>query len=81
MTPRVRSGQLVTVNPVTQDMIVTGVVGVGDIVLARVRGVLRLHLLSAMDTAKCRVQISNNHGHVNGWCAYDKVYGVCTAVE
>lgn len=81
MTPRIRSGQLVTVKPVTRVMLETGHVATGDIVLARVRGVLKLHLITAMDSPHRRVQISNNHGHVNGWTSYDRVYGICTAVE
>jgi hypothetical protein len=81
MTPRIKSGQLVTIEPVTPGMLETGDVKVGDIVLSRVRGVLRLHKISAMEPARRRVQISNNHGHVNGWTSYDRVYGICTAVE
>jgi len=46
---------------------------VGDIVLARVRGRVYLHKVSAIDGS--RVQISNNHGHVNGWTGRDKVVG------
>jgi Peptidase S24-like len=76
MTPRIRSGQRVTVAPVELDAI-----NVGDIVLARVRGVLRLHKISAIDSTRRRVQISNNHGYVNGWTGYDRVYGVCVKVE
>lgn|SRR6266568_7153270 len=81
MTPRIRSGQRVTVEPIQPSLIKTGDMGEGDVVLARVRGVLRLHLITAVDDAKFRVQISNAHGHINGWCGYDKVYGICVAVE
>ncbi len=81
MTPRIRSGQLVTVIPVSPVNISRGDIHKGDIVLARVRGVLRLHLVTAIDTTRQRVQISNNHGHVNGWTSYDRVYGVCDAIE
>lgn len=68
MTPRIRSGDIVTVTPVD-----SADVKKGDVVLARVRGRLYLHLISA--TEKDRVQISNNHGHVNGWTTRDRVYG------
>ncbi|WP_230196027.1 hypothetical protein OHU34_40415 [Streptomyces sp. NBC_00080] len=34
-----------------------------------------------MDPAGKRVQISNNRGHVNGWTGYDRVFGVCPAVD
>lgn len=69
MTPLVMDGAVVTVVP-------TGgrEVKRGDIVLARVGGQLYLHLVSAAD--KNRVQISNNHGRVNGWTQRSKVYGV-----
>lgn len=70
MTPRIESRQPVTVNPASGDQ-----VRKGDVVLARVCGVLRLHLVTAIDSAHRRVQISNNHGHVNGWTSFDKVYG------
>jgi hypothetical protein len=45
----------------------------GDIVLARVRGHCYLHKVTAV--AGNRVQISNNHGHVNGWTSREKVVG------
>jgi signal peptidase I len=48
-------------------------VTVGMIVLAKVQGKVYLHLVSAVDGD--RVQISNNHGHVNGWTSRDKIYG------
>jgi hypothetical protein len=53
----------------------------GDIVLARVAGTTYLHLVSAIDTAAGRVQISNNRGKVNGWTSHHRVYGICTAVD
>lgn len=76
MLPRIKSGQLVTIDPVKAEDL-----QVGDIALARVRGVVRLHLVSRIDPVKKRVEISNNHGHVNGWASYDRVYGKCVNVE
>lgn len=76
MTPRIRSRQLVTVEPVK-----AAALKVGDVALGRVRGTIRLHLVSAVDHGNRRVQISNNHGHVNGWTSHDRVYGICVAVE
>ena len=76
MVPLIRSRQLVTVDPVDP-----ATVEVGDIVLCRVAGTTYLHLVSAVDDAKGRVQISNNRGRVNGWTSREKVFGICTAVE
>jgi hypothetical protein len=76
MVPLIRSRQLVTVHPVDPSR-----VEVGDIVLCRVAGATYLHLISAVDDAKARVQISNNRGRVNGWTSRDRVFGICTAVD
>jgi hypothetical protein len=68
MVPLIRSRDLVTVAPVDPARL-----EVGDIVLARVAGTIYLHLVSALDRAKGRVQISNNRGRVNGWTSHDRV--------
>lgn len=71
MTPIIKSKQSIVLSPVDPDD-----VAVGDIVLARVNGRHYIHLVTAVDPVKRRVQISNNHGHVNGWCAFSSVYGI-----
>jgi hypothetical protein len=76
MVPLIRSRQQVTVAPVDP-----GKLEVGDIVLARVAGTTYLHLVSAVDHANARVQISNNRGRVNGWTGHARVFGICTEVE
>ncbi|MEW2356320.1 hypothetical protein [Spirillospora sp. NPDC029432] len=76
MTPLIRSRQRVTVAPVDPAK-----VEVGDIVLARVAGTVYLHLVSSVDTARRRVQISNNRGRINGWTSHDRVFGICVAVD
>ena len=76
MVPLIRSRQLVTVAPVDP-----GAVETGDIVLAKVAGTVYLHLVSAVDRARSRVQISNNRGRVNGWTNYERIYGICIAVD
>jgi peptidase S24-like protein len=76
MVPLIRSRQLVTVAPVDPPK-----VEVGDIVLARVAGTVYLHRVSAVDRPKARVQISNNRGRINGWTSYDRVHGICVAVD
>jgi hypothetical protein len=76
MVPLVRSRQLVTVAPVDPARL-----EVGDIVLAKVSGQVYLHLVSALDPPRGRVQISNNRGHVNGWTSQARVYGICVEVD
>jgi hypothetical protein len=76
MAPRIRHRQLVTVTPASALTFT-----IGDAVLARVRASLCLHLISAVDAHRERVQISNSKGRVNGWAPYRHVYGVVTAVE
>lgn len=74
MTPRIKSKQQVTISPVDPDKI-----EIGDIVLAKVAGRHYLHLISAIDGD--RIQISNNHGYVNGWTNRKKVFGIVTAID
>lgn len=76
MAPRIDSGDQVVVKQVDPKLL-----KVGDIVYAKVKGSYYLHLLSAIDESQDRYQISNNHGHVNGWVTSDKVYGVCVKVK
>lgn len=76
MVPLIRSRQPVVVAPVDPARL-----EVGDIVLARVAGTVYLHLVSAVDRARKRVQISNNRGRVNGWTGHDRVFGICVAVD
>ncbi|MEU9074114.1 S24/S26 family peptidase [Kitasatospora sp. NPDC048538] len=76
MVPLIRSRQQVVVAPVDPSKL-----DVGDIVLARVAGTVYLHVVSAVDQPRKRVQISNNRGRVNGWTGHDRVFGICLAVE
>ncbi|MFG2874429.1 GNAT family N-acetyltransferase [Streptomyces sp. NPDC048337] len=76
MAPLIHNRQLVRVAPADPTLI-----EVGDIVLARVSGTVYLHLVSAVDGSRRRVQISNNRGHVNGWTGRDRVVGICLEVD
>jgi signal peptidase I len=76
MTPKMNSGDQVVVKKVP-----ASACRVGDAVYAKVKGTHYLHLLSAIDATHNRYQISNNHGHVNGWVNADAVYGVCVQVR
>jgi hypothetical protein len=76
MVPLIRSRQLVMIAPVDPTKLEAG-----DIVLVRVAGTVYLHLVSAIDHAAKRVQISNNRGRINGWTSHDRVFGICVAVD
>lgn len=67
MTPILKSGEVVRVNPITEDTVIKK----GDIVLCRVNRNTYLHKVTGIKGNQ--YQISNNHGHVNGWTT--KVYG------
>ncbi len=67
MTPRINSGDLVTVSPDISKL------EKGDVVLCKIRGYVLLHLISAIKGDQ--YQISNNHGHVNGWVSKKNIYG------
>lgn len=45
----------------------------GDIVLVKVTGKIRLHLVKAV--AHDKVLIGNNHGRINGWASVSNVFG------
>jgi hypothetical protein len=75
MVPIVQSGQLVTVEPIGDREI-----RVGDAVLCKVNGRQMLHKVTAIGSDE-RYQISNNHGHINGWCTRKNVFGILTNVE
>lgn len=69
MSPRLLSGQLVSVYPVGPKTVLQK----GDIVLCKVQGSVYMHLISAVRGEQ--YQISNNHGHVNGWISRARIYG------
>ena len=72
MTPIIRSGQRIELTPTVGED-----VEVGDVVLAKVKGRYFIHKVTAIGDDG-RFQISNNHGHVNGWTS--KVYGKVTKI-
>lgn len=72
MTPLLKSRQAVELRAVDRPL------EKGDIVFAKVRGHFYTHLVSAVGDDG-RVQISNNHGHVNGWTR--DVIAIATPLE
>lgn len=77
MVPIIRSGQPHTVAPIADPADLR----VGDVVFCKVRGHFYTHLISAIRRNKGRFefQISNNHGHVNGWTR--NVFGKVISVD
>lgn len=75
MVPIIKSGQLVTVEPIS----LSGAVRVGEAVLCKVHGRIMLHKVTSLRDGQ--VQISNNHGHVNGWTKTENVFGRLIRVE
>lgn len=76
MQPRIESGQLVTLTPLTN---VTQL-DKGVVVLCKVDGKQWLHLIVSCGSDG-RYQIGNNKGHINGWTTAQNIFGVVTAVE
>ena len=74
MIPIIHSKEAMTLSPVDIHKI-----EVGDVVFCKVKGKFYTHIVTAADDK--RVQISNNHGYVNGWTSRDKVYGIVTSVN
>lgn len=75
MTPKINSGDEVTIKKVP-----LAAFRVGDAAYCKVKGNIFLHLITAIDEGN-KYQISNNHGHVNGWATAANMYGVCTKVK
>ena len=74
MTPVIKHREPVTIAPVDVSKLERG-----DIVLAKVRGHFYTHRVNAIQGD--RVQIANNHGHVNGWTNFRHVYGIVIEVS
>lgn len=74
MNPKIKSGQLCTVEPVDP-----GTLRVDDIVLCKVGGAEYLHLVKAIQGE--RFQIGNNRGHINGWIRAGSLFGRLVKVE
>jgi Peptidase S24-like len=77
MMPRIRHKELVTVYPVPDKALLRP----GDIVLARVHGVTRLHQILAVDHPNKRVETGNMKRHSDGYITYHAVHGIRLTVE
>lgn len=74
MVPKIKSGQLCTVEPVD-----TETLEVGDIVLCKVGRAEYLHLILGIHDG--RFQIGNNRGGINGWVGAEAIFGRLVRVE
>ena len=75
MTPRIKHRQKCTYAPVRSP----DDVQVGDAVFCKVKGNYFTHLITAVRDGQ--YQISNNHGHANGWITLDAIFGRVIKVE
>ncbi len=75
MRGKIESGQLVTIEPITNQAQLV----VGAIVLCSVGGAQYLHLIKAVKDGQ--YQIGNNLGRINGWVKLGSIFGICTGVE
>jgi hypothetical protein len=75
MRPKIESGQLCTVEPMTDP----ATLAVGDIVLCKVKGNEYLHLIKAIQDR--RFLIGNNRGGINGWIGPHSIFGRLVRVE
>jgi len=73
MKGKVDSGQLVTVEPLSERQLQKG-----DIVLCKVNGSQYLHVIKAVNGG--RYQIGNNIGKINGWISQNSIYGICVNI-
>jgi phage repressor protein C with HTH and peptisase S24 domain len=69
MTPILKSGEISTVEPLKS----TDQLNKGDIVIAKVKGRVYMHLVKGIKGDQ--VLIGNNHGHNNGWTSRSNIFG------
>jgi hypothetical protein len=75
MKGKIESGQLCTVEPVTDFESLQK----GDIVLCKINGAEYLHLIKAINGV--RFQIGNNRGRINGWVGINAIFGKLVKIE
>lgn len=79
MVPIIYSGQEETLEPIADPSTIRK----GDAVFCKVRGNVFTHKVTGIrkNGEKLEFQISNNHGHVNGWTSQDHLYGRLIAID
>ena len=73
MVPLLYSHQPVDIRPIDRE------VEKGDIVFCRIGRKYYMHLVTGFKDG--RYQISNNHGHVNGYTPRENIYGFVSASQ
>lgn len=72
MKPLINSGDLIEITPLSDSTPLE----VGDAVFCKVKGHFFVHKITAIKNDQ--YQISNNHGHVNGWTSRRQIFGKIT---
>lgn len=75
MVPKIRSGATIRLEPIADPAQLKK----NDIVFVKVNGNHYVHLITS--ATPDQLQISNNHGHVNGWVRRESVYGIVTDID
>ena len=76
MTPILYPGESIYIRKVDHKLLREN-----DTVFCRIKGNLQVHLISAIDSANDRYQISNAKKFVNGWINSDNIFGLAIKVE
>lgn len=74
MTPKIKSGQKIELSPIKE----TDDISKGNIVFCKVSGRIYIHLVTAVRGNQ--YQISNNHGHINGWTTRENIFGIVSHI-
>ena len=79
MSGIIESGDLVTLNPITDETEINK----GDVVLCKVKGTVYLHLVKKVAVSGDDVSylIGNNRGRENGWIKRNKIFGKVIDIE
>ena len=72
MTPKIKSGDLVTIQRLTNDDKLK--LKKGNIVFCKVKSNYYLHLIISVKSDQ--VLIGNNHGNINGWTGLDNIFAI-----
>lgn len=75
MTPILHKGEQIIIKKVSHKQLRKD-----DAVFVRINRNLQVHKITAIDKARDRFQISNAHGHINGWVKPYAIYGLAVKV-